>query len=204
MAKKKSSWTPFLIIVGLITAIGLFVFLSTDGSAAVDPATYNYSDDEVNNPEADVTITEFGDFQCPYCGRFAPVLKSVKEDFDVHVEYKHFPLTSIHPYAQRAAEAAECARDQNRFWAYHDVLFDNQDRLAVAYLYDYAEALGLDEERFEACLDTREKQVVVAADVQEGNQLGVSGTPTVFIDGEEVEYRNYAQFAAHLNELNNT
>ena len=151
--------------------------------------------------EANITITEYGDFQCPACGQFHPVLKAIKQDYVVDVDYKHFPLSQIHPYAQTAAEASECARDQNRFWAYHDVLYENQDRLAKTYLYDYAEALGLDMQRFRTCLDNREKQVLVTQDYQDGVQAGVTGTPTVFVNGEKVETRSYAALAAQLNEL---
>lgn len=184
-------------MIGLIVVIGLFVYLNTD-PIEIDSTQYDYTDDEVQNPDAEFTIEKFSDFQCPYCAQTAPDLKQIREDYDVNVEYRHFPLTSIHPYAQSAAEAAECARDQNKFWAYHDVLFDNIPRYADNYLYDYAEALNLNMNAFETCLENREKQIVVTQDYQEGIDRGVTGTPALFLDGEAIEARSYVQIAALL------
>ena len=198
--KKKSSWTPFLVIVGVLAVFGLFVFLTTDTSLDIDPADYAYTDDEFERPDADYLLVEYGDFQCPACGSYAPLIKSVKEDFEnVQVDYRHFVLGSF-PYSQQAAEASECARDQNRFWAYHDVLFEYQPRISPSFLMQAAEAIELDMQQFESCVENREKQIEVTQDVNEARDIGVSATPWILIDGERVEYNSYQQFADHFSE----
>ena len=197
--KKNSSWTPFLIIVGVIATIGLFVFLTTDTSLDLDASAYAYTDDSFERPDAEFLLVEYGDFQCPACGSYAPLIKSVKEDFEnVQVEYRHFVLGSF-PHSQLAAEASECARDQGRFWAYHDVLFEYQQRITPSFLSQVAAAIELDTDRFEACMDNREKQVYVTQQVQEAREMGVSATPWILIDGERVQYSSYAEFAAHFS-----
>lgn len=202
MAKKKkqSGWMPFLVVLGAIALIGVFVFMNTE-PITIDATQYDYTDDmySVENPRH--TITKFSDFQCPACAMQEPILEQIKETYpDVAIEYKHFPLRSIHPFAQQAAEAAECARDQGRFWAYHDVLFDNQEYLAENFLKDYAEALSLNMNEFNTCLDNREKQVIVEEDLQEGLGRGVSATPTLFLDGEAMQARDFAGISALVAE----
>ena len=197
--KKKSSYTPFLIVVGVISVIGLFVFFTTDVRLDIDPADYAYTDDEFERPDAEFLLVEYGDFQCPACGSYAPLIKQVKEDFpNVQVEYKHFILGSF-PHSQLAAEASECARDQNRFWAYHDLVYEYQPRISPQLLQQAAQAIELDMDAFNACVDTRDKQIVVMQEVQEARELGVSATPWILIDGERVQYGNYAQFAARFS-----
>ena len=197
--KKKSSWKPFVIGIAIFALIGVLVFLNTE-QIVIDGEQYNYVDSEVLYEEPVMVITKFSDFQCPACLAQAQVLEQIKDEYPVNVEYKHFPLTQIHPYAQSAAEASECARDQGRFWAYHDVLFDNQPRYSNSFLLQYAEAIGLDMDAFTACLDNRDKQVLVSSDYQEGLELGVSGTPTLLVDGEVVEDRSYRGLAALVEE----
>ncbi|MFT4250838.1 MAG: DsbA family protein [Candidatus Woesearchaeota archaeon] len=193
--KKKSSWKPFVIGIVIFAVIGALVFMNTE-QIVIDGSQYVYSDEEVLYEEPVLTITKFSDFQCPACLAQAQVLDQLKAEYPVNVEYKHFPLSQIHPYAQSAAEASECARDQGRFWAYHDILFDNQPRFADNFLLQYAEALDLDMQAFRACLDNREKQVLVTSEYQEGLEVGVSGTPTLYVDGEVVEDRSYRGLVA--------
>ncbi len=99
---------------------------------------------------------------------------------------RNFPLSSIHPQAQQAAEAAECAEEQGRFWEYHDFLFQRSPALGVEHVTAYAAEAGLDTERFEDCLESGRKADVVAADFEDGLSYGVSGTPTFFINGRRV------------------
>ncbi len=136
------------------------------------------------DPNAQVTIIEFSDFQCPYCGSVAPTIKQVLQEYEgkVKLYYKHFPL-SFHEFAQKAAEASECAADQGRFWEYHDKLFENQEALDEASLKQYAKDLGLDSARFDSCLDSGQKASLVQSDFDEGQANGVSGTPAFFING---------------------
>ena len=134
--------------------------------------------------KAKVTIVEFSDFQCPFCGREAPVVDRIMKEYDgkVKLVFRHFPL-DFHPFAQKAAEAGACAADQNKFWPLHDKMFGNQQKLAVDDLKAYAKELGLDPAKFDKCLDTGEKKEAVTADQKAGSEAGVNGTPAFFVDG---------------------
>src|SRR6185295_6445276 len=133
---------------------------------------------------APVTIVEFSDFQCPYCGKLTPTLKQVEEKYGVKVRivFRQFPL-NFHPFAQKAAEASLCAADQNKFWEMHDALFANQQALAVEQLKAKATELGLNAEQFNSCLDSGKTAAVIQADVKDGAAAGVNGTPAMFING---------------------
>jgi protein-disulfide isomerase len=137
------------------------------------------------NPDAPVTIVEFADFQCPYCGTVQPALKSVLEKYQgkVRFGFRDFPLRSIHPQAQMAAEASHCAGEQGKFWEYHDLLYANQSRLDQAGLTDQARTAGLDVERFGSCLTSGKFKAQIDIDLQAGTISGVSGTPAFFING---------------------
>jgi protein-disulfide isomerase len=140
--------------------------------------------DHVRGPaHASVTVVEYGDFQCPYCGRAEPAVRDLITDTDLRYVWRHLPLTDVHPQAQLAAEAAEAAAAQGRFWEYHDVLLAHQDRLRLTDLLRYAEELGLDPDRFQEDLVSHEHQERVGADVDSADLSGVSGTPTFFING---------------------
>lgn len=157
------------------------------------------------NFNAPVTLVEFSDFECPFCGRIYPTLKKILADYPnkVRLVYKYFPLTSIHPNAQKASEAAECASEQGKFWEYHDKLFDNQ---AGGYSIDkfktWAKDLGLNTTKFNDCLDTSKYAAKVSADQQEGQAKGVQGTPATFVNGQLVSgalpYESFKQIIDNL------
>jgi len=134
---------------------------------------------------APVTIVEFSDFECPFCGGLFPTLKAVERNYagKVRIVYRHFPLTNIHPHAQKAAEAALCANEQQRFWEFHDSLFGNQQELTVDALKRRATELKLDTTAFNACLDSGKQAGAIKKDVEEGSRAGVTGTPAMFING---------------------
>jgi Na+/H+ antiporter NhaA len=140
--------------------------------------------DHVRGPlDAPVTVLEYGDFECPYCGQAEPVLRELLRDFgDVAYVWRHLPLNDVHPNAQRAAEAAEAAAAQGAFWEMHDLLLEHQDALAFPDLMGYAGQLGLDVERFEEDLRTRAGAGRIAEDVDSADLSGVSGTPTFFVN----------------------
>jgi Na+/H+ antiporter NhaA len=154
--------------------------LIVDLAEPVDPER-----DHIRGPAgAPVTVVEYGDFECPYCGQAEPVVRELLRDFgDVDYVWRHLPLNDVHPRAQQAAEAAEAAANQGAFWEMHDLLLEHQDELRVEDLIGYAEQLGLDVERFEEELRTREGAKRVAEDVDSADLSGVSGTPTFFING---------------------
>lgn len=133
-------------------------------------------------------IVEFSDFQCPFCARALPVLDSIMTAHggEVRILYRHFPLSTIHPHAESAAQAAVEAARQGAFWEYHDLLFRRQDRLTPADLVGYADSLGLDAAAFAEALETGVHAAAVAADRELGRSVGVTGTPTFFINGYRV------------------
>jgi Na+/H+ antiporter NhaA len=148
--------------------------------------------DHVRGPvDAPVTVLEYGDFECPYCGQAEPVLRELLRDFgDVAYVWRHLPLNDVHPNAQRAAEAAEAAAEQGAFWEMHDLLLERQEALGFRELIGYAEELGLDVERFEDDLRTRSGASRIAQDVDSADLSGVSGTPSFFIN----DLRHYGAY----------
>lgn len=133
---------------------------------------------------APIELIEFSDFQCPYCLRAAPTVKQVLDTYGDRIRfvYRNYPLPN-HPAARPAAEAAQCANEQGKFWPYHDRLFAEPNKLSDADLRKAAAELGLDAPRFNACVDSHKYQSVVDADLQAGNDAGVTGTPAFFING---------------------
>jgi predicted DsbA family dithiol-disulfide isomerase len=134
---------------------------------------------------APVTIVEFADFECPYCGGLFPTLKAVERTYadKVRFVYRQFPLTNMHPHAQKAAEASLCANEQQKFWEFHDSMFGNQLALAVEDLKSRAVTMKLNTTAFNTCLDSGRQAAAVAKDQEEARKLGVSSTPTMFING---------------------
>jgi Na+/H+ antiporter NhaA len=134
--------------------------------------------------DAPVTIVEYGDFECPYCGQAEPVIRELLGDFgDIRYVWRHLPLNDVHPHAQIAAEASEAAARQGRFWEMHDLLLDRQDALRPSDLIGYAERIGLDVEVFTDDLRSHRGAARVARDVDSADLSGVTGTPTFFING---------------------
>ncbi|HXK11742.1 MAG TPA: thioredoxin domain-containing protein [Vicinamibacteria bacterium] len=136
------------------------------------------------NPKAPVTVVEFSDFQCPFCGRARPTVARVRETYGDRLRwvFRHFPL-DFHAQAQKAGEAAACAGDQGKFWEMHDLLWANNAKLQVADLKAHAATLGLDAAAFDQCLDSGRDAALVASDVAAGQGYGVSGTPAFFVNG---------------------
>ncbi len=159
-----------------------------DLSVDVDPER-----DHVRGPEdATVTVVEYGDFQCPYCGQAEPAVRAVLGESDVRFVWRHLPLPDVHPQAELAAQASEAAAEQGKFWEMHDLLLDRQDHLLKADLLRYAEELGLDVPRFTKQLYAHVHAGRVGQDVESADISGVSGTPTFFVNGR----RHYGAFDA--------
>jgi Na+/H+ antiporter NhaA/protein-disulfide isomerase len=148
--------------------------------AEVDPER-----DHFRGPvDAPVTVVEYGDFECPYCGRAEPVVRELLQEFgDIRYVWRHLPLSDVHPNAQLAAEAAEAAASQDAFWEMHDLLFQHQDALGTQDLVGYAEQLELDVERFADDLRMHAGAARIADDVDTADLSGVTGTPTFFVNG---------------------
>lgn len=162
-------------------------------------------DDPAIGPEdAPVLIVEFSDFQCSYCARFATeTLGQILDTYGYQVRfvYRDFPLTSIHPHAQKAAEATQCAHEQGKYWEYSDLLFQNQQALDVDSLKGYAQQLGLDTDVFNECLDSGQYASEIQKDLTEGQSYGVTGTPTFFINGRLLRgAKPFSAFQAMIEE----
>ena len=151
-----------------------------DLAVPVDPTR-----DHIRGPEqAEVTLLEYGDLECPFCNRAEPVIRELLADFgELRYVWRHLPLNDVHPHAQLAAEAAEAAADQGRFWEMHDLMFEHQDALRVQEIVGYARELGLDIDQFKAAVKKRRGAGRIADDVDSADLSGVSGTPTFFING---------------------
>ncbi|MBK7975020.1 MAG: thioredoxin domain-containing protein [Deltaproteobacteria bacterium] len=137
---------------------------------------------------APVTIVEYSDFQCPFCSREQGVLEQLRQRYGekVRIVYKHFPLTSIHPNAQKAAEAAECANEKGKFWELHDLLYQNQTALELDKLPGYAQQVGLDPNEMKQCLDSGRMVARVKKDADSAAAVGVTSTPSFFVNGIKV------------------
>lgn len=136
---------------------------------------------------AKVTIVEFSDFQCPFCGQVQPTIKQIFDTYQdkLKLVYRHFPLP-FHENAEPAALASMCANEQGKFWEYHDKLFGSQDKLTITDLKQYMASLGLDTEKFNTCLESKKYKSQIDKDVADGQVAGVSGTPAFFINGRLV------------------
>ena len=142
------------------------------------------------NPSAAVTVVEFADLQCPACqAAHSQITTPLLEKYGTQIRFtfKHFPLRSLHRYALEAAMAAECSADQGKFWEYVDQVYAEQKKLDLDQLSVWAKALGLDQDLFDRCMQTKIKRTTVLADYEEGQELGVTGTPTYFVNGEKIE-----------------
>jgi protein-disulfide isomerase len=135
--------------------------------------------------DAELQLLEYGDYQCPYCKAAFPVVKSLQAEFadDLCFAFRHFPLIEVHPYAEPAAEAAEAAGAQNRFWVMHDLLFQNSPNLDGPHLLSFATAIGLDIDRFARDVAGHRFLPRIREDIESGVASGVRGTPTFFING---------------------
>ena len=144
--------------------------------------------------DAPITMVEFGDFQCPFCRASENSVKEVRAKYGnkLRIVYMDFPL-GIHEHAMDAANAARCAGEQDKFWQYHDAIFADQSKLAPADLKASAAKLGLDKKKFGACLDKAKYQPQIQQDMAEATKLGVTGTPTFFINGREITGAQPAQ-----------
>jgi predicted DsbA family dithiol-disulfide isomerase len=153
------------------------------------PQFANQGAPAMGKENAPVTLVEFSDFQCPYCRAAAPTLKQVNQKFGdrVRIVYRQYPIPSLHPFALKAAEASLCANDQRKFWELHDAMFENQNRLTVTDLKQTARRLGMDGRTFDECLDSGRYAGQVLNDMREGARVGVTGTPTMYVNGMQFE-----------------
>jgi len=147
------------------------------------------SDHVQGNLNAGLTIVEYGDYQCPYCGAAYPVLKKLMKEYGQQLKFvfRNFPLSEMHEYALAAAIAAEAAGLQNKFWQMHDAIYENQEQLNEQYLFTLAEKVGLDIQQFKADIRRAELTDRIEADFQGGIMSGVNGTPSFYVNAKKFE-----------------
>ena len=155
-----------------------------------DELLYKHTEDDPTwgNNDAKIKIIEFSDFECPFCQESFPVVRELLFKYldDVYLVYRDFPDLINHPNSGKAAEAANCAHEQGKFWPMHDKLFINQENLSLDDLRIYAMEVGLETEAFAQCLNSGKYATEIQQDYQDGVELGVIGTPTFFINGYKI------------------
>jgi protein-disulfide isomerase len=192
----KSKTAPLLLIVAAVAiAGGIALYLSRQGTTAADPDAKNVASAQGNGrirgaADAPITLVEYGDYQCPTCGLYHPIVTELLSRYTgkLKLEYHHFPLIQIHPNAMMASWAAEAAADQGKFWEMHDLLYLRQSEWspspnAEALFVQYAIQLGLDSNAFQQSIRSPVTHERVLADVRKGSAI-VQGTPTFVLNGE--------------------
>jgi protein-disulfide isomerase len=204
---RRSPLLPFYVILGVVALGGAFLlYRQTQGGGAAASTLQQVvmTPEQLQrvpgisqgNANAPIVVMEFADFQCPACGGFArfskPLIKDYLDNGTIRFVWYDFPLVQLHKNAVLASRAGRCANEQNQFWAYHDVVFTNQSRWsesekAAGHFEEYAEQAGLDSDAFKQCLRSEKYQKEVSESYQLGTTLGVSGTPTLFVNGKRIE-----------------
>lgn len=184
----------FLAILAAIILVfaGIVIFSgnksNSSGKAGVTPTQHIEG-----QGKAGVTLVEYGDYECPFCGQYYPIVKQVQAEYNQQLffQFRNFPLTSLHPNAFAGARAAEAAGLQNKFWEMHDLLYENQTQWSGAsdptpFFNQYAQQLGLNVTQFKTDYASGKVNDLINADMAAGNKLGISGTPTFFLDGKQI------------------
>lgn len=197
----------FLLIFGVFIAIfvGLLVVNRQEAGPEIVGETTNHTYGEGSSG---VVVTEYGDFQCPACRNYFPIFAQLKEEYkgQVTFRFRHFPIVNIHPLAMVAHRAAEAAAQQDKFWEMHDLLYQNQQNWtnsnnAASVFEGYARELGLDIEQYQQDVVAQSTAADIQADLDAGNDLGVTGTPGFVINGELIETpRSYEAFQSLIDE----
>lgn len=179
-----------LLAISIITNVILVVRLREPALwdqlrlSFVSPPTLSPTDHVRGDPQAKVTVFEYGDFQCPFCARFHTMMLKVTKETDVRWVFRHFPLDAIHPYSREAARASECAGEQNRFWEYADALYREQKQIGRKPFSYFADKIGLNVTKFKTCLKSGKYTARIDSQYQDGLNKRVSGTPTVYVNSK--------------------
>jgi protein-disulfide isomerase len=195
-------------VIAVVVILFAYYFYAMKTKPTTQEAEITISDtDHVRGAmDGKVTLVEFGDFQCPACGAYEPLLRKVTEDNakTLKVVFRHFPLTQIHPNALIAAKASEAAGLQGKFWEMHDILYEKQEEWSTGLtahdfiFLNYATAIGLNMKKFQVDLNSKEVEDKILTEYKEGVKLGVQGTPTFFLNGKKI---NNPQSPEEFNKL---
>ena len=206
----------FLGSMGLIIVLlfGYYFYAAPAASTTnTTPVVITQTDHVRGAKDGKVTLVEFGDFQCPACGAYEPIVRQVLVDNKdtLKFSFRHFPLTQIHKNALLAAKASEAAGVQGKFWEMHDILYDKQEEWGEAlnareFIMMYATTLKLDAKKFATDLESKTLEDKILAEYKEGISLGIQGTPTFFLNGKKLESnpRNLAEFNAAIKDAATT
>jgi protein-disulfide isomerase len=207
--RNKRLWTGGIIAVASLVVISFFVSQSGDSIDETRFTNLEIQGLSLNlkgNTESDIRLIEYSDFQCPACKAAAPAVDALVQQFGDQfvLEYRHFPLRSIHPNAQLAAQAAEAAGIQGKFWEMHDILFENQSQWAQSFnperfFRNYALEIGLNEDRFRFDLASDEVKDIVNAQFKEAEELQLPGTPAFVFNGEIVDVNDFVNENLNLS-----
>lgn len=187
----------FLAIIAaiIIVFVGIFALTgksnkSNNSSGKSGTLTHHVT----GQGQAGVTLVEWGDYECPFCGEYYPIVKQAVADFNTQItfQFSNFPLVSIHQNAFASARAAEAAGLQNKFWEMHDLLYQNQSQWSsssdpTSIFNQYAQQLGLDVTKFKQDYSSTQVNDLINADMAQGNKLGITGTPTFYLDGKQLQ-----------------
>jgi len=199
-----------IIVVGGL--IGLFALANKTTPPPAGDKNAVVRDDSYKQGSGPIQVVEFGDYQCPACGQAYPILKQIEADFKGKVTFyfRNFPLTQLHPNANAAANAAEAAGAQGKYWEMHDKLYETQSDWgdltknlsaadAEAKWVGYAKDLGLDADKFKSAVENQQYQSRIDQDVADGNAQGINGTPTIYVNGQKVDNFSYASIRDAIN-----
>lgn len=188
------------ILIALVIVFGAVLFISKKDASAPENGKGDSNAQTTSHTRGEnkkkVTLTEYGDFQCPACGAYYPVVEQVFEKYkaDIEFQFVNFPLTQIHPNAMLAHRSAEAASNQGKFWEMYKLLYENQSTWtnlssaqADSTFRSYAQSLNLDMTKFDTDQKSQETNKIINADISKGKGLGISGTPSFFIDGKKIE-----------------
>lgn len=194
-----------VILIAIIIGIGGIFWFTRDKASAPTSGGSNSSQTTnhvMGNGKKNVTLIEYGDYQCPACGAYYPVVKSVvgKYKDDIYFQFRNFPLVQLHQNAFAGARAAEAADKQGKFWEMHDILYEQQNTWGQAsspktYFDSYAKQLGLDQNKFNQDYASSEVNDLINADKSAAEALGATGTPTFVLDGKKVDQNPQDQAA---------
>jgi protein-disulfide isomerase len=181
------------ILAAIIIVFAGIIIVSGNKSNGSKGSTSNVTQHVEGQGQAGVTLVEYGDYQCPFCGQYYPVVKQVAAEFNqqIHFQFRNFPLTSLHQNAFAAARAAEAAGLQNKFWEMHDLLYETQSQWSAisdptTLFNQFAQQMGLNVTQFKADYASTKVNDMINADMAEGNKLKVDATPTFFLDGKKI------------------
>jgi protein-disulfide isomerase len=185
-----------IVVVVILVFVGIFLFTGNkSGGNKSSGGNSNTLTQHVEGQGKDnVTLVEYGDYECPYCEQYYPIVKQAQAEFNdqIHFQFRNFPLVSIHQNAFAGARAAEAAGLQGKFWQMHDLLYDDQSQWSQSsdptpFFNQYAQQLGLNVTQFKSDYASDKVNNLINADMGEGNKLGITGTPAFFLDGKQIQ-----------------